>query len=223
MELLGPATLAVRDPRFSGMARAPLHVPNATQAVAEALARPSHCVPTGGVMLSMSNPHHQPLRNHQFAKIRHVKCLMDRLVSVCWGDWDDGYGTCVNSPCKMANTTKGTVFDKNSACAPSDYRRSQYVSLNWAKRRGVLKGKARPGSRCGSASLLIHSVWRHRIGRALPTTSQVALLHGRAARRARHPLDRGGCCHQPQPVGEPRGNPRRRRAVARPPWRASAN
>jgi hypothetical protein len=112
------------------MVRAPLDVPNATAAVAAALKRPSHCVPVGGVMLSMANPHHQPLRVAQFARIQHVKCLMNRLVSICWGFGDDGFGTCVKGECKLAPNGK---MSKDSACVPSDYRRSQYVSLNWAK------------------------------------------------------------------------------------------
>ena len=84
-----------RDAYYTGMSRAPLAVPNATAAVVAALRRPSHCVPVGGVLLSMSNPHHRPLRELQFQRVRHVRCLMDRVVSVCWGEWDDGLGTCV--------------------------------------------------------------------------------------------------------------------------------
>lgn len=112
-------------------ARAPLDVPNATAAVAQALARPSNCVPVGGVMLSMSNPHHLHLRQLQFARIKHIKCLMDRVVSVCWGDWDDDLGTCVRGDCGAK--TKYGGYSVSSACVSSDYRRSQYVSLNWAK------------------------------------------------------------------------------------------
>ena len=55
---------------------------------------------------------------------------MQRVVSVCWGFADDGFGTCVEGEC--VTTARGGVH-KDSACAPSDYRRSQYVSLNWAK------------------------------------------------------------------------------------------
>ena len=60
---------------------------------------------------------------------QHVKCLMNRLVSICWGFGDDGFGTCVKGECKLAPNGK---MSKDSACVPSDYRRSQYVSLNWA-------------------------------------------------------------------------------------------
>ena len=119
-----------RDPTFTTMARAPLNVPNTTAAVAAALRRPSHCVPEGGVMLSMANPHHRSLRAAQFSRIQHVSCLMQRVVSVCWGFADDGFGTCVEGECPT--TARGGIH-KDSACAPSDYRRSQYVSLNWAK------------------------------------------------------------------------------------------
>ena len=119
-----------RDPRVAGAVRAPLTVPNSTAAVEAALQRPSDCVPVGGVMLSMANPHHRPLRAAQFARIRNVGCLMDRLVSICWGFADDGFGTCVKGECASSHDGRVT---KDSACVPSDYRRSQYVSLNWAK------------------------------------------------------------------------------------------
>lgn len=81
-------------------------------------------------MLSMANPHHRPLRALQFARIQHISCLMNRLVSICWGFADDMFGACVTGVCKPSPDRK---VSKDSACAPSDYRRSQYVSLNWAK------------------------------------------------------------------------------------------
>jgi len=132
--LWGSQTRPIRTSRNQAVVsrvRAALNVPNATAAVAEALARPSDCVPVGGVMLSMSNPHHQHLRQMQFSRIKHVKCLMDRVVSVCWGDWDDDLGTCVRGEC--GEKTKHGGYTADSACVGSDYRRSQYVSLNWAK------------------------------------------------------------------------------------------
>ena len=120
-----------RSPTDATKARAKLDVPNATAAVAEALARPSDCVPVGGVLLSMANPHHWRLRQMQFARVKHVECLMVRVVSVCWGDLDDGLGTCVRGECGAK--TKQGGYSASSACVSSDYRRSQYVSLNWAK------------------------------------------------------------------------------------------
>ena len=122
--------LTRRVQTYASKARTPLNVPSTTKAVAAALTRPSNCVPTGGVMLSMANPHHRPLREMQFSRVKHVRCLMDRLISVCWGDWDDGLGTCVRGECEM---TKKGGHAIGSACIQSDYRRSQYVSLNWAK------------------------------------------------------------------------------------------
>ena len=113
------------DPKFAlRVQRAPLVVPNSTGAVVAALARPSACVPDGAVVLSMANKHHSKLRKLQFERVRHLECFMARVISVCWGDWPDDLGVCVRGSCN------GGV---GSACLPSDYRRSQYVSLNWAK------------------------------------------------------------------------------------------
>ena len=72
----------------------------------------------------MSNKHHLGLRRLQFSLIQHKKCFMQRVVSICWGEWEDSFGTCVRGSCDGG---------LGSACLPSDYRRSQYVALNWAK------------------------------------------------------------------------------------------
>ena len=115
----------------SSAARGELHVPNMTSAVAAALNRPSRCVPDGGVMLSLANPHHRALRAAQFERVRHLKCFMRRVVSLCYGNWTDGLGTCVRAPC--TGRADGLDDDLDSACLKSDYRRGNYVSLNWAK------------------------------------------------------------------------------------------
>ena len=113
-----------RDPERSKWLtkkRPPLTVPNVTSAVAAAIARPSACVPDGAVMLSMTNAHHAKLRRLQFERVSNHTCFMTRVVSICYGlqgrDVDDGtLGVCVHGP----------------PVPPSDFKRSQYVALNWA-------------------------------------------------------------------------------------------
>ena len=100
--------------------RKPVDVPNCTAAVAAAIARPSTCVPDGWALLSMTNAHHAPLQALQFERVASLSCLLTRLVRICYGTAQtvpDTFGTCVYGPHVI----------------PSDYRRSQYVSLNWAK------------------------------------------------------------------------------------------
>ena len=98
---------------------------NVTLAVIRALATPSTCVPHGVVSLSMATTHHMKLRPVQFARVAHLDCFLSRLVSVCYG-FTDAYGQCVYGSC---DKTLGLA----NPCLPSDYRRSQYVALNWAK------------------------------------------------------------------------------------------
>jgi len=113
-------------PEFAFKTRPPISVPNVTGAVASALATPSTCVPHHTVMLSMATTHHQQLRRLQFARISHLSCFMSRVVSVTYGFRDD-FGACVEGAC-------GSSLGLANPCIPSDYRRSQYVSLNWANR-----------------------------------------------------------------------------------------
>ena len=68
---------------------------------------------------------HMKLRREQFARVRHLDCFMSRVVSVCYG-FEDEYGRCVVGSCDKA-------LGLANPCLPSDYRRSQYVALNWAK------------------------------------------------------------------------------------------
>mmetsp|Transcript_28202 Transcript_28202/g.90377 ORF Transcript_28202/g.90377 Transcript_28202/m.90377 type:complete len:386 (+) Transcript_28202:41-1198(+) len=105
--------------RWLNMKWPALKVPNVTAAVSAALARPSYCVPRGGVMLSMANQHHHNLRKLQFARMANESCFMDRVVSICYGmtRQPDGLGSCVYGP----------------SVPPSDFKRSHYVALNWAK------------------------------------------------------------------------------------------
>lgn len=105
-----------------GIVRPELDVPNVAGAVAQVLAEGSSCVPRGGVVLSVTNKHHARLRTLQFALIKHRRCFMKRVVSVCFNNVSDAFGTCVQS----------TV-----AIPPSDFRRSNYANLIWAKWRIV--------------------------------------------------------------------------------------
>ena len=58
-------------------------------------ATPSY-VPDGAVLLSMVDNVQAPLRRLSFARVRESRCLMDRLVSLCWNH-SDAYGRCVHS------------------------------------------------------------------------------------------------------------------------------
>ena len=92
-------------------------VPDVAPTVARALKQRSSCVPDGGVALSITNNHHVHLRPQQFALVLHQPCFMQRVVTVCYSA-HDSYGHCVNSTYKVP---------------PSDFRRSHYASLIWAK------------------------------------------------------------------------------------------
>ena len=100
--------------------RPELEVPSVVPAVRRALATPSTCVPEGGVVLSVTNKHHARLRPLQFERIRHRSCFMDRVVSVCYNNVSDAFGSCVRSAFVIP---------------PSDFRRSNYANLIWAKWR----------------------------------------------------------------------------------------
>jgi len=110
---------------FAEKGRSAIDVPNVTSAVLAALQTPSTCVPSAAVLLSMATTHHMKLRREQFARVRHLDCFMSRVVSVCYG-FEDEYGRCVVGSCDKA-------LGLANPCLPSDYRRSQYVALNWAK------------------------------------------------------------------------------------------
>lgn len=99
--------------------RPELVLPNVTTAVENVLREPSSCVPEGGVTLSVTNSHHAHLRPVQFALLGGHSCFMRRVVTVCYGV-SDRFGLCINSSHKVP---------------PSDFRRSQYASLIWAKWR----------------------------------------------------------------------------------------
>jgi hypothetical protein len=95
-------------------------VPSVVPAVHHALSERSRCVPSGGVMLSVTNKHHARLRALQFALIGHRACFMKRVVSVCFNNVTDAFGVCVRSTFTIP---------------PSDFRRSNYANLIWAKWR----------------------------------------------------------------------------------------
>lgn len=100
--------------------RPEIAVPSIDAAVAHALSKPSECVPDGGIMLSVTNKHHGRLRPLQFAFFHHRPCFMHRVVSVCFNNVTDAFGTCVRS---------------TFVIPPSDFRRSNYANLIWAKWR----------------------------------------------------------------------------------------
>ncbi|EOD15733.1 hypothetical protein EMIHUDRAFT_103236 [Emiliania huxleyi CCMP1516] len=95
-------------------------IPSITEAVRQALASPSACVPDGAATISVTNKHHAKLRSQQFARLRDQPCFMSRVVSVCYNNVTDGAGVCVRS---------------SFALPPSDFRRSNYANLIWAKWR----------------------------------------------------------------------------------------
>jgi hypothetical protein len=98
--------------------RPELVVPSVVDAVTAAIGTPSSCVPGGAVVLSVTNKHHQRLRPVQFSLICNQTCFMQRVVSVCFNNVSDAFGTCVRS---------------TFVVPPSDFRRSNYANLIWAK------------------------------------------------------------------------------------------
>jgi hypothetical protein len=100
--------------------RPELVVPDVAPAVSTALSKASNCAPAGSIVLSATNKHHARLRPLQFSLIQHRQCFMQRVISVCYNNVSDIYGTCVRSTFNVP---------------PSDYRRSNYANLIWAKWR----------------------------------------------------------------------------------------
>ena len=94
--------------------------PELVPAVRTAVSRPSKCVPDSSVVLSIVNKHHARLRHLQFHFIQHRPCFMRRVVSVTYSNASDSFGTCVRS---------------SFVVPPSDFRRSNYANLIWAKWR----------------------------------------------------------------------------------------
>ena len=112
--------------------RPELEVPSVTSAVSHALLRPSVCVPDGGIVLSVVNKHHARLRPVQFHFIRHRPCFMRRVVSVCFSNMTDSFGKCITSTFTVP---------------PSDFRRSNYANLIWAKWRIIIDALACPAAK----------------------------------------------------------------------------
>lgn len=96
-----------------------LKVPDLRPAISAALSEPSSCVPAGAVTLSVINRHHAKIRPLQFALLQDEACFMRRMISVCY-NVTDKFGTCVHS---------------SFAIPPSDFKRSNYANLIWAKWR----------------------------------------------------------------------------------------
>lgn len=69
-------------------------------------------------MVSLTTKWNLRLRLLQFAMIGNEHCFMDRVVSVCYDNTTDGFGSCVVSPFRVP---------------PSDFRRGNYANLIWAK------------------------------------------------------------------------------------------
>ena len=70
------------------------------------------------MLLSTTNVYHASLRALQFSRVQHQRCLMNRLLSVCF-NVTDGFGTCVPGP----------------HVHRADFRKSNYGNLIWAKWR----------------------------------------------------------------------------------------
>ena len=96
-------------------------LPNLEPAVVAALAKPSSCVPESTIMLTLFNDHHRSLYNLQFSRVRNLACLIQRLVTVCYG----------SAACHEA---LGMAV-VGGAVRPSDFRKGAYVELTWAKWR----------------------------------------------------------------------------------------
>lgn len=67
-------------------------------AVNDAIADASSCVPMGAVIVSMYNAHHRQIRRMQFHHVEQHRCMMQRTVSLAWGTEDDGKGIVVQAP-----------------------------------------------------------------------------------------------------------------------------
>ena len=104
---------------WRGLIRPELKVPDILPAIDAALRKPSSCVPEGAVTLSVINRHHAKIRPLQFAFMQNEPCFMKRMISVCY-NVTDNFGTCVHS---------------SFAIPPSDFKRSNYANLIWAKWR----------------------------------------------------------------------------------------
>ena len=127
--------------------RPELAVPDVRLAVQAALAQSSHCVPSGGIMLSVTNKHHGRLRPLQFAFVREMPCFMRRVVSVCFNNVSDAFGTCVRS---------------SFVIPPSDFRRSNYANLIWAKWHiigAALRSGARMAMWIDADVLILRNPW----------------------------------------------------------------
>ena len=90
-----------------------------THATRRAVARPSDCVPDGTVLLSTFNEYHLPLHRMQFRAVQGLRCLMSRVVLLCFGsaaphEWR---GACVQAPTVQR----------------SDHKRGDYHLLTWVK------------------------------------------------------------------------------------------
>ena len=105
--------------KWRSVVRPELQVLNFGLAVRHALAVPSACVPDGGVMLSLTNKHHLGLRALQFAFVKQHMCMFDRLVTT-------GYN---------ASDSFGRSVVVGEVVPASDFRRSNYANMVWAKWR----------------------------------------------------------------------------------------
>ena len=102
--------------------RGSLVIPPIGDAVREALAHESTCVPPLAIALTYYSRHHSSLRELQLQRIRNLRCFMLRLVTVCYGVRDDNS----SNPCVYAPS-----FDSREAT----FRHGAYHELIWAKWR----------------------------------------------------------------------------------------
>jgi len=66
--------------------------------VRSALAAHSSCVPPGAITLSIAGgAQAAALRSLQFERVAESKCLLRRMVSLCFGNYSDAFGHCVRA------------------------------------------------------------------------------------------------------------------------------
>lgn len=75
----------------------PTDVTSIRVSVAASIARPSVCVPPDTVVVSMTGGKQTALRPLQFSQVKSRRCLLQRVVSLCFGNYTDEFGTCVGA------------------------------------------------------------------------------------------------------------------------------
>ena len=96
-------------------------LPSVSNVTGQVVATPSTCVPVGAIVLTLFNSHHTGLYELQFSRVREQACLMQRLISVCFGE----------DACRLALGRKV----RGEEVPASNFRTAAYVELTWAKWR----------------------------------------------------------------------------------------